>query len=134
MYKQTDMLHLNCNSQFFLILLFYLRGFSIVDTFWKSKNHLSIFNINWKSIWSKKAGNGKIVFSSKIVFLSTGKIVFSKWEALADCLLCKWSTGWLSSLKTVIFTINWALYNCLLSTGELSSLKMRQWTIVFSKK
>ena len=75
-------------------------------------------------------GNGKIVFSSKIVFLSTGKIVFSKWEALADCLLCKWSTGWLSSLKTVIFTINWALYNCLLSSGKLSS---EQWTIVFSK-
>ena len=134
MYKQTDMLHLNCNSQFFLILLFYLRGFSIVDTFWKSKNHLSIFNINWKSIWSKKAGNGKIVFSSKIVILSTGTIVFSKWEVLADCLLCKWSTGWLSSLKTVIFTINWAPYNCLLSSGQLSSLKMRQWTIVFSKK
>ena len=86
------------------------------------------------SCWGVFSGNGKIVFSSKIVFLSTGKIVFSKWEALADCLLCKWSTGWLSSLKTVIFTINWALYNCLLSTGELSSLKMRQWTIVFSKK
>ena len=43
--------------------------------------------------------NGKIVFSSKIVFLSTSTIVFSKKEALADCLLCKWSTGWLSSLK-----------------------------------
>ena len=40
-----------------------------------------------KDVGYSLVGNGKIVFSSKIVFLSTGTIVFSKWKALADCLL-----------------------------------------------
>ena len=45
-------------------------------------------------------------------------VKLSSW-ALADCLL----------YKTVIINKNWALYKCLLGTGQLW-----QWKIVFSKK
>ena len=32
------------------------------------------------------AGNGKIVYRGKIVYMSTGTIVFTKNEALSNCL------------------------------------------------
>ena len=74
--------------------------------------------------------------SGKIVFL--GKIVFSKNDhcqfvflALYNCLL---SSGQLSSVHwTIVFSKNKAVDNCLLkkmTTGKLSS---EHWKIVFSK-
>ena len=78
----------------------------------------------------KSQNSGKIVFLGKIVFSKNDhcQIVFL---ALYNCLL---SSGQLSSVQwTIVFSKNKAVDNCLLkkmTTGKLSS---EHWRIVFSK-
>ena len=78
----------------------------------------------------KLMNSGKIVFSGRIVF-SINKHCQIVFLALYNCLL---SSGKLSSEQwTIVFSKNKAVDNCLLqkmSTGKLSS---EHWTIVFSK-
>ena len=86
---------------------------------------------NFVNVWAtSRKSCGKIVFSSKIVF-SINKHCQIVFLALYNCLL---SSGKLSSEQwTIVFSKNKAVDNCLLqkmSTGKLSS---EHWTIVFSK-